>query len=362
VIGVRTKNVLGFLSEGTSRQLIQPQTAAEVFYKLQQGTAKIVDMQRFYPYVFCFFLEFECKIILSGLREMSKIRGEYPQFDSPGSGFLSILAHYITDNNWERAQLSLQELEVILRSFRSSGYSRYLQLSDIETVMNSIVGKFADKRGKETVVKVEVVLMDVVRELQVAITYRKLAEERKLTAKSFKVARVRTEFVEFLGNLKADKFKELFFEASASFSITIPHGDFTKVLTSVLSKCIPNCSPEHILTLVKRMQADPDVQKVGVIEPKQFVLGEHLSAQVLTHLSVYSRELLQEVFAKALERMGTEGPVGTYPYQIPVKAKVERKLQGLLYQMKGNQRLKRLLAEDLRKATLISIARLVSYT
>lgn len=359
---MKTQNVLSFLSEGTSRQLIQPQTAAEVFYKLQQleSPAKIVDMQRFFPFIFSFFLEYECKIILSGVREFASIRGSYPEFSTAGSGFLSILAHYISDYNWQRTLLSLQELEVILRSFRSSGHSRYLQLADIEVVMKTISEKYADKRGKETRVKVETVLLDVVRELQVAITYRKLAEEGKLNAKSFKVTRMRAELVGLLGNLNPDKFKDLFFEATSSFSITIPHSNFTDVLSSVLSKCIPNCPTEHIHALVKRMQADPEVQKVGSIEPKQFVLGEHLADQVLQHLYAHSRVLLQEVFARALERIGNAAP--SDPYLIPEKAKVEWQPQGLLYQMKGNQRLKRLLAEDLRKATLISIARLVSRT
>ena len=362
VLGITTQNVLSFLSEGTSRQLIQPQVAAEVFYKLQnqEEHTKVVDMRLFFPFLFCFFLEYECKIILSGLREMEEIQGKYPEYGNSGSGFLSILAHYVSDYHWERASFSLQDLEAIIRSFRSSGHSRYLQLTDIEVVRDIISRKFGESRGRDTVVRVEEVLPDILKELQIVITHRKLAEEKKLNAKSLKVTRIRVELVSFLGNLKPEKFKDMFFEATAPFSITITFSNLLSVLQSVLSKCLPNFSPDHVLTLAKNLQADPEVQKVGTIEPKQFKLDEGLPDIVLRHLYESSRRILQEFFV-AMERSGSLTAIASYPYQQEVKEVVEKAPEGLLYQLKGNRKLKRLLGEDVRRLTLLSIARLVKH-
>jgi hypothetical protein len=169
------------------------------------------------------------------------------------------------------------------------------------------------------------------------------------------------ELVSFLGNLNPDKFKDMFFEATAPFSITITHTDLLTVLQSALSRCLPNFSQAHALTLAKNLQADPEVQKIGTIEPKQFKLDEGLSAVVLRHLQENSKGILQEFFAVAVERSGSLAAIASYPYQQVVKEVVEKAPEGLLYQMKGNRKLKRLLMEDLRKSTLLSIAKLVKH-
>lgn len=361
-MGVDTKSLLAFLSEGTSKSVIQPQIAAEIYYRLQsQSHEQKVDLHRFFPYLFGFFLEYECKIVLAGVREMNSIRGVFPENGNAGSGFLSILAHYVRNGGWERAEISLQDLAGVLRNFRSVYYPKYLDLMDIEVIMDELTRQFAaPNTGSLTVVSVNKVLQLTIQELQIAITSRKLALEHKLTSKTFQVTRFRVELISKMSNLIPEKFKELFHDLSGRFSITIPHNDFVQLTRNLLGMCVPNFPTDKADMVVRMMQSDPEVKQVGAIEPREFVIEESVPEVMLRKLVSFSQERLREVIGEGLESVGKWQKIQEYPFKVAKKEEKKETVQtGLLYQMRGNHRLKRLLLEDLRTKTVIEIAKLV---